>query len=214
MYPYYPVFLNIEHKKCVVIGGGSVAFRKVKVLREHGADVQVISPDLCPELKELRAQRKISVSSRQYMKGDLASAIIAVAATDDSHLNRKVAQEARREGILVNVVDDPKHSNFIVPSYLRRGDITIAISTGGKSPALARKIRARLEKDFGDEYTSLVLLISEVRSELKRSRIKISGDDWQKVLDLHLLIKMVEAGQTEKAKAFLISKLAERSQKK
>lgn len=205
--PYYPIFLNIRGKRCVVVGGGLVALRKVKALLEHEASVKVISPELCPELSQLAKSRAIQVLQKNYNGGDLQGAFIAIAATDDGEINNKVAEEARAKGVLVNVVDDSEHSDFIVPSQLRRGDITIAVSTAGKSPALARKIRTRLEKDFGTEYASLALLVDEVRSELKRQGIKINGYSWQEAIDLDVLIELLRTGQDEKAKATLLANL-------
>lgn len=205
--PYYPVFLNIYQKKCIVIGGGKVALRKVRALLEQGATVQVIAPTLCSKLSSLAKSKTISVLQRNYEPGDLKGACIVIAATTETETNKKVAMEAKRRGILVNVVDDREQSDFIVPSCLRRGDLTIAIATAGKSPALARKIRTRLETDFGKEYASLVNLISEVRSELKRRRVKVNASAWQDALDLDQLIKMVRAGQGEKAKATLLNNL-------
>ena len=204
---YYPIFLNIRGKRCVVVGGGLVALRKVKALLEHEANVEVISPELCPELSQLAKSRAIQVLQKNYNGGDLQGAFIAIAATDDGEINNKVAEEARAKGVLVNVVDDSEHSDFIVPSQLRRGDITIAVSTAGKSPALARKIRTRLEKDFGTEYASLALLVDEVRSELKRQGIKINGYSWQEAIDLDVLIELLRTGQDEKAKATLLANL-------
>ncbi|MFQ5997022.1 MAG: bifunctional precorrin-2 dehydrogenase/sirohydrochlorin ferrochelatase [Dehalococcoidales bacterium] len=206
---YYPVFLNISGRKCVVVGGGQVALRKVRVLLEHGADVEVISPDLCPELVQLAENREIKTLNRAYRPGDLADATVTIAATDDGALNRKVAEEAHRKAVLVNVVDDAENSDFIVPSYLRRGEVTIAVSTSGRSPALARKIRTRLEKDVGNEYASLIRLIGEVRTEVKREGIKIDGDRWQEALDLDLLLELLKRGDEEKAKAILFSDLKE-----
>ncbi len=207
---YYPIFLNISGKKCVVVGGGQVALRKVRTLLEHGANVEVISPDLCPELSQLAESGEIRVLQRSYRVGDLQDAVIVIAATNDSNTNLEVVKEARRKAVLVNVVDDSESSDFIVPSYMRRGDVTIAISTGGRSPALARKIRTRLEEDFGDEYASLVLLIDEVRAEVKRQEIKVNGDAWQEALDLDLLSDLLRRGDTEKAKAILLSNLKRR----
>jgi siroheme synthase-like protein len=204
---YYPIFLNIRGKRCVVVGGGAVALRKVKALLEHEASVKVISPELCPELSQLAKSRAIQVLQRNYNGRDLQGVFIAIAATDDDEINNKVAEEARAKGVLVNVVDDSEHSDFIVPSQLRRGDITIAVSTAGKSPALARKIRTRLEKDFGTEYASLALLVDEVRSELKGQGIKINGYGWQEAIDLDVLIELLRAGQNEKAKATLLANL-------
>jgi len=109
--------------------------------------------------------------------------------------------------VLVNVVDDAENSSFILPSYVRRGDVTIAISTAGRSPALARKIRTKLEEDFGDEYASLALLIAEVRAEVKRQGIKVDGDAWQKALELGLLTDLLRRGDSEKARALLLSSL-------
>lgn len=205
--PYYPLFLNIGDRKCVVVGGGPVALRKVKALLERGAKVTVVSPDLCPELSQLVESGEIQVHYREYRTGDLTGALVAIAATNESDTNLKVAREARTAAILVNVVDDTDSSDFILPSYVRRGDVTIAISTGGRSPALARKIRTELEKIFGDEYASLALLIDEVRAEVKRQGIKVNGDAWQEVLDLDLLIDLVRRGDSERARTILLDSL-------
>ena len=204
---YYPVFLNVKGKKCVVVGGGQVALRKVRVMLEHGADVEVISPDLCPELAKLSASGEIRALGRDYQAGDLKNAFVAIAATDNSEINRRVVAEARRKSVLVNVVDDAGNSDFIVPSYLRRGEITIAVSTGGTSPALARKIRSKLEKELGDEYALLVGLIGEVRAEVRQQKIEIDSDGWQEALDLDQLLDLLRKGETERAKAALLRNL-------
>jgi siroheme synthase-like protein len=115
--------------------------------------------------------------------------------------------EARGSAVLVNVVDDAGNSDFIVPSYLRRGDVTIAVSTGGKSPALARKIRSRLEKELGDEYALLACLIGEARDEVRQQGINLDGDSWQEAIDLDLLIDLLRKGERERAKATLLSNL-------
>lgn len=204
---YYPIFLNLNGKRCVVVGGGQVALRKVRTLLEYRASVEVISLDLCSELSQLAESGEIRVLQRSYRSGDLKDAFIAIAATDDSKTNLEVVKEAHSEAVLVNVVDDPKRSDFIAPSCMRRGDVTIAISTGGRSPALARKIRTRLEKNFGDEYASLALLINEVRAEVKKQGIKVSGDDWQEALDLDLMIELLRRGENEKARSAMLSNL-------
>jgi len=204
---YYPIFLNIHQKKCIVVGGGEVARRKVRALLERGAIVQVIAPTLDSELSHLANNNTITVLRRNYEPGDLKDALIVIAATTEAETNRKVAMEAKRRGILVNVVDDREQSDFIVPSCLHRGDLTIAVATAGKSPALARKIRTRLESDFGKEYVSLVKLIGEVRSELKRRRVKVNASTWQDALDLNRLTEMIRAGQGEQAKATLLNNL-------
>lgn len=204
---YYPVFLNISGKKCVVVGGGPVALRRVKALLEHGANVEVISPALDSELNKLVATGEINVLRRRYQAGDLQGALMAVAATNDRDINQEVVKEAWRSGILANTVDGAEDSDFMVPSYLQRGNIIIAISTAGSSPALARKIRTKLEKDFGDEYASLALLIKEVRVELGRRGIKVNSDNWQKALDLDLMVDLIKKGNKERAKAFLLDNL-------
>ena len=204
---YYPVFLNVKGKKCDVVGGGQVALRKVKVMLEHGSDVKVISPDLCPELAELAETGTIQALTREYQEEDLKNAFVAIAATDNSEINRSVMAEARRSAVLVNVVDDAENSDFIVPSYMRRGDVAIAVSTGGTSPALARKIRSRLEREMGDEHALLGDLVSEVREELRQQKIKIDGDGWQEALDLDRLLGLLRKGEKERAKATLLSNL-------
>ena len=204
---YYPVFLDIRGRRCVVVGGGRVALRKVKVLLEHGARVEVVSPNLCPELSQLNTTKAVSVLHKKYEPRDLRDAFIVIAATAEADTNQKVADEARQQKILVNVVDSPEHSDFIVPSYLCCGDLTIAVSTAGRSPALARKIRTKLEKDLGEDYASLIVLIEEARSELKKRAVKVSGDDWQKALDLDVLVELLRTGQREKAKAILLGNL-------
>ncbi len=207
MTSYYPVFLKISERRCVVVGGGQVALRKARTLLEHGANVEVISPDLCSGLNKLAENGEIHVIRRPYQTGDLKGAFIAIAATGDRDVNLQVSEEARKTAALVNVVDDWGNSDFIVPSYLSRGDLTIAISTAGRSPALARKIRLRLEKEFGEEYGSLALLIDEVRAELKQKEIRVNGDSWQKALDLDLMTDLLKKGDSEKVKAILLGNL-------
>ena len=204
---YYPCFLDIRGKKSIVIGGGRVSLRKVKSLLEHGANVEVISPDLCSELDELARTGAIKAVLKKYKSGDIRGAFLAIAATDSNEINQEVADEARRRNILVNVVDKPEHSDFIFPSYLRRGDISIAVSTNGTSPALARKIRTELEQDFGDEYADLVELIKEIRSELRNKSASVNGDEWQKALELDQLLELLRNGKRKEAKSALLSKL-------
>ena len=209
-FPYYPAFLNLHGKKCVVIGGGQVALRKVHMLLECGAHVSLISPTLHPELEGLAKAKVIRIKRRDYRRGDLKNARVVIAATDVNNVNHAVAREAKVLKALVNVVDDSKPSDFIVPSFFRRGGLTIAISTGGMSPALAKKIRTRLEKDFGNEYPSFLSLIEEVRSQLKQKRITVTAETWQKALDLDRLIDLIRKGQPNEAKDVLLKKLIEK----
>jgi siroheme synthase-like protein len=204
---YYPLMLNLKGKKCVVVGGGHVALRKVKMLLDCGADITVVSPKPHLGMAKLSEKKAIRLIHRDYKVGDLTDATLAVASTDVKEINRTVAHEAKRLGILVNVVDDPRLSSFILPSFFRRGHLTIAVSSGGTSPALARKIRSNLEKSLGKEYATLLSLISEVRSAIKERGYVVDGEMWQEVLDLKLLIRLIQKGQKTKAKTLLLSKL-------
>ena len=204
---YYPVSLDINGKRCVVVGGGEVALRKVNVLLEHEAIVQVISPELCAELEDLYAAGRIMTAKRPYADGDLAGAFVVISATDDVEANRKVAAGAEKLGVLINVVDTPNLSNFIVPSHLRRGDLTVAVSTGGKSPALAHRIKEELENIFGDDYATLLALVGRVRSELRQSGVTATGEDWQRALDINMLLTLIREGKIDEAKQRLMESL-------
>jgi len=163
----YPVnLIDLSNRKCIVIGGGTVALRKVEGLLASGADVSVISPALVQGLAELHAAGKIASIAREYQEDDLDAAWLVIAATDDPAVNHAVAAGAMRRGQLVNVVDDPEHSNFIVPAVVRRGELALAICTGGASPALSRRLRERLEELIGPEYGDLAALLAELRPQL------------------------------------------------
>jgi len=211
--PYYPILLNIQGKKCLVVGGGKVALRKVQALLEHGANVEIVSPTLCPELDKLAKDGAIRTFHRDYKPEDLQGAFIAIVATDDAKMNANMAAEAKQHGVLVNVVDNPEHSDFIVPSYFRRGDIITAVSTSGRSPALARKIRCELEKGFKAEYAQLAILADEIRSELKQDGITASSDAWQEALGLDSLIELLKHGKNREAKEIMLTKLKALKQK-
>jgi len=211
---YYPILLNIQGKKCLVVGGGEVALRKAQMLVEHGANVEIVSPTFCPELNQLVKDGTIQAIHRDYETEDLNDVFLAVAATDDIKTNEKVATEARKIGILVNVVDKPDISDFIVPSYFRRGDIIVAVSTSGRSPALARKIRGELERDFKAEYAQLAVIANEVRNELKQRGVIVSGDDWQEVLNSNSLIELIRRGKNQEAREIMLTKLKTLQQRK
>ena len=204
---YCPIFFNIQGRRCVVVGGGKVALRKVRMLLDCGADITVISPTSHPGITKLSEKRAIHLIERDFKTEDLKGAAMAIATTDKKEVNRKVAVEAKRAGVWVNVADDPGPSDFIIPSFFRQGDLTVAVSTAGVSPALARKIRTQLEKSFGEEYAMLLSLIGEVRSTLKGRGIIVSREVWQKALNLDLLISLIRSSEREKAKAFLLRKL-------
>ncbi len=206
---YYPVFLEVNNRRCVVCGGGNVALRKVEALLRAGAAVEVIAPDVCPELQQLAAGKHITVTAREYRDGDLEGAFVVVAATDDREANRRIAADARTHHCIVNAVDDASCSDFIVPSTVHRGDLTIAVSTGGKSPALARKLRTRLEDQYGEDFAELAALAGEVRSELKQKAVRPPEATWQRALDLDKLTGLLRERRAAEARELLMSTLTE-----
>ncbi|CAG1769263.1 partial precorrin-2 dehydrogenase / sirohydrochlorin ferrochelatase, partial [uncultured bacterium] len=198
----YPIFLNIQDKKCVVVGGGNVAWRKVCSLKEAGAKVVVVSPDFCPELEKEAGIERIQ---QKYDAGHLKGASLVVASTDDGEVNKKVYYDAIESGILVNVVDKPEFCSFIVPASVMRGDLCISISTGGASPALARNIREYLERQFGEEYDEFTKLLSEMRrkmlSEIKDELVR--RDILQRIAGLDMLEVVKKKGVLEAKKRIL-----------
>jgi siroheme synthase-like protein len=200
--------MNIANKRCVVCGGGEVALRKVQALLDCGASVEVISPATCAELTDMAEKGTIQIHSREYRRGDLQGACIAIAATDDRETNAMIAGEARLSGCIVNAVDDAGNSDFIVPSCLKRGDITIAVSTSGKSPALARKLRTSLERQFGREYADLARIVGEARTEIIKRGLKADENAWQETLDLELLTRLIKEGKSTEARDMIIRNLA------
>lgn len=160
---YYPIFLDLQARPCLVVGGGEVAERKVHSLLQAGGQVTVISPTLTPQLQVWETERRIAARLRPYETGDLNGFTLVFAATDDETLQRQIAAEARETGALVNVVDRPALCSFIVPALVSRGDLTVAISTSGASPALARKVRQTLEQQFGEEYALGLQVLARVR---------------------------------------------------
>ena len=163
---YYPVYLNIENERCCVIGGGEVAERKVKSLLQKGARVIVISPDLTDGLSSLVAGQKITYIKDSFQEKYLKEARLVIGATDDSKVNTEVYHAAHKKNILVNIVDSHEFCDFIVPSVVERGDLMIAISTSGKSPALAKKIRKEMEERYGKEYAEFLSIMGKVREKL------------------------------------------------
>lgn len=163
---YYPVYLNIKGKKCIVVGGGGIAERKVKSLLKKGADVTVISPKLTEVLSALAKEGSINYIKEIFQEKYLESATLIIAATDDSKVNEEVYGAARKRNILINTVDCPEYCDFIVPSVVERGDLMISISTSGKSPALAKKIRKELQERYGKEYSEFLKIMGKVREEL------------------------------------------------
>jgi siroheme synthase-like protein len=196
----YPAILLLEGRLAVVIGGGQVAERKVKTLLDAGAKVRVVSSQVTDGIRDHAERGDIELIERRYSRGDLAGAAAAVAATDDEEVNRGVFAEATDSGIPVNVVDNVSLCTFIAPSIIRQGDLVLAISTGGNAPALAVRIRERLEKEFGDEYARFLKLMGELREQ-----VTVPGDQderakaWYRVVDSDVM-DLVRAGDLERAR--------------
>ncbi len=163
---YYPVNLDIAGRRCVVVGGGQVAERKVERLLDCGARVAVLSRRLTDHLAGLVRDGIVEHVDSEYEPGKLGEAMLVIGATDREDVNDAVSLECRRRGILVNIVDDPDRCDFILPSILQRGDLMVAVSTGGRSPALAKRVREDLEECFGPEYAVLLEIMAELRRKV------------------------------------------------
>ncbi|MBT6231690.1 MAG: bifunctional precorrin-2 dehydrogenase/sirohydrochlorin ferrochelatase [Candidatus Scalindua sp.] len=161
MSKFYPIHLDVTGKKCVIIGGGKVAYRKACSLKESGADVVVVSPEVCPEMDN---EEGLVLIKEVYEESFLDGALLVIAATDNEAVNKMVTLDAEKRNIIVNVVDYPERCSFIVPSTINRGDLCISISTGGASPAVAKRIREELEAAFGKEYEEYLDLLTKMRS--------------------------------------------------
>ncbi len=194
---YYPVFLDIAGKPVVIIGGGEVALRKVEGLLDAGAQVTVVSPELYPELRGLVEEGRLRYEGREYRRGDLEGYALAFVASDDRSANAAVAREGRERGVWVNAVDDPERCDFIMPSIVQRGDIIVAISTSGGSPAMARKLREEMEGFLTDDYVLLLDLATEVRRDLREKGILADPEVWNTALDGGLRGLLAEGRRVE-----------------
>jgi precorrin-2 dehydrogenase/sirohydrochlorin ferrochelatase len=163
---YYPIYLDITDKRCIVIGGGDVAERKVERLLEFGARVAVVGKTLTHTLETMKREGRIDHIDADYDKTCIDGAFLVIGATDNDDVNKNISRDAKDKGILVNIVDDPDNCDFILPSIFTRGDLLISISTGGKSPALAKKIRQEMEKYYGPEFQIFVTIMGSLREKL------------------------------------------------
>ena len=204
---YYPVFLQLTDRPCLVVGGGAVAERKVEGLLRVGARVTVLSPILTDRLRAWVADGRVSHVARRYRPGDLLGFQLAFVATDDVAVTAAVADEGRARGVWVNAADDPAHCDFILPSVLTRGELTVAVGTGGSSPALSRAIREELEGYFTPDYAALAALVSEVRRELRGRARAPGGETWRRALRGDLR-RLIARGRREEAKRRLVKRLA------
>ena len=194
---YYPVLLDLAGRRCVMVGGGIIAQRRVESLLATGAHVIVISPRLTPALATLFAEGRIEHEPRAYREGDLAGADLAFVATDKGEVNAAVAREARARSIWLNAADDPARCTFILPALVRRGDLTVAVATGGASPALARAIREELEAYLTDDYATLASIAAEARREVRAAGKPVTADAWRRALGPEVRRLIVERGRDD-----------------
>ena len=198
MNTYYPVYIQLREQPCVVIGGGKIAEGKVEGLLAAQAKVTVISPKITPHLHDLAHEKQITYLARGYEPGDLSGAFMVISATDEAEINHKVWQEATANRQLVNVADDTPRCNFIAPSILRKGDLTIAISTSGKAPALAVRLKERLQSELGPEYERFLELAGELREPLARHvpDFEMRKALWYELVDSEILDALALGDET------------------
>ena len=203
---YFPIFLKLKNRRCLVIGGGVVAERKIAGLLEVGAAVTVISPDVTATIARWSKGTIIELIARRYQSGDLSGYELVFAATGDADVNAAVSEEGRRLGVWVNAADDPTHCDFILPSVLRRGQLTVAVSSGGGSPALARTIREELEMHLSQEYEQLATLPAEARAEAHKRSLSIPFETWRRALSGDVRQYLIR-GEVARARSYLLKEL-------
>ena len=206
---YYPIFIDMAERRCIVVGGGAVAQRKVEALLHVGAAVTVISPNLTEHLNSWVNEGRIRHLAREYRTGDLDGYQFAFVATDDGGVNAAVFREGKERGVWVNAADDPAHCDFILPSVLRRGNLVVAVATGGTSPALSRAVREELESYFTADYADLAHVAADVRRELKQNSVNPSAEAWREALG-NGFRRLIAEGRKEEAKKHLTECLRNR----
>ena len=208
--PYYPVFFDLVGRPVLVIGGGRLALEKVNGLLAAEAQIAVVAPTLNEELASLRDCGRIEHLAREYESGDMCGRAIVMAANDDPSANASLHADARSAGVPLNAADDPSHCDFILPAVVRQPPLTLAISTGGGSPAVARRVREELSDYLDADTSTLAELVAEVRADLRRLNVfrPIPAEAWQTAMDgqLRILLAQRRRGQ---AKALLMSRLGQ-----
>jgi siroheme synthase-like protein len=198
----YPVNLLVAGRRCVVVGAGRIAARKVEALLEAGAAVHVVAERVDDEIAAWRREGRVSVAERAFHDSDLDGAWLATAATDDPAVNRAVFEAGEDRRVWVNAADDPAHCSFTLMSVVRRGDLVVTIGTGGRSPALAAWLKERLGTELGPEYETLLEVLSEAREDMRASGRSSEDADWRGALDSGML-DMIRAGRVAEAKELL-----------
>lgn len=204
----YPVFIEAKGRRVLVIGGGHVGAEKVRGLLPAEADVTVVSPTLIDELREHADAGRVRYIAREYQEADLDAQPWdwVMVATDDGAINAEVRKQAQKRRIWVNAADDPVNCDFILPSVVRKGKITLAASTAGASPALARRLREELDAYLTEDMPALADLLAEVRREVRKRGIKVENDTWQEAIDERLRVLLAQRKYTQ-ARAYLVERL-------
>lgn len=201
---YYPINLDVTNRECLVVGAGSVGTRKVKTLTGCGATVTVVSPFVSEDVLSLEKEKLVIIKKREYEENDLHGMFLVVGATGDESVNRTISMDAHRLNMLCNIADLPEACNFILPAIVERGDLLLAISTSGKSPAFAKKLRKDLEKKFGEEYALFLTLMGNIRSKLLSEKHEPEAHKhlFEKVIENGLL-DLIEKKQIDEINALL-----------
>lgn len=200
----YPVNLLVRGRRCVVVGAGRIAARKIEALLAAGADVTVVAPRLGEEVREWRDAGRVAVVERGFEPSDLDDAWLATAATDEPEVNRAVHEAGENRRVWVNSADDPSNCSFTLMSVVRRGEVVVTVGTGGRSPALAAWLRARLDAELGPEYETLLALLADAREEMRAAGRSSEDADWNRALDSGML-DLIRAGRVGDAKELLRS---------
>lgn len=207
---FYPVNLDIKDKCCLVVGGGPVAARKAKTLLECGARVTAVSIEFSESFRKISQNPRLKLVERPYDPGDLEGKFLVIGATSNEALNRRINADAESRNMLCNIADVPDICNFILPSIIRRGDLCIAVSTSGKSPAFAKKLRKDLENFFGDEYARFLLLMGAVRKKLldQAHAPEAHKPLFESLIEKNLL-EMIKLNQTDRINRTLLEVLGQ-----
>jgi precorrin-2 dehydrogenase/sirohydrochlorin ferrochelatase len=201
----YPIFLILKDRPVAVIGGGKVAERKIMSLLDTGAKITVIAPEVTEKIKSLVEQKRLFYQPRSFIEEDIEEKFMVFISTDSAEVNRRISRLARKKGILVNCVDTPEECDFFVPSFFRRGSLTFALSTGGKIPALAKKIRGELQLSYGEVFAEYIELLAEARKKIIKEcplKSKKKKELMEKLMNSNLLA-LLKAGKKDEAIKFI-----------
>jgi siroheme synthase-like protein len=198
----YPVNLLVEGRRCVVVGAGRIAARKIEALLDAGASVHVVAPEVSDEVRAWADAGRLTLAERPFDDSDLDGAWLATTATPDAAVNKAVYEAAEERRVWVNSADDPEHCSFTLMSVVRRGDLVVTVGTGGRSPALAAYLKRRLSDELGPEYLTLLDLLSEAREGMRANGRSSEDADWQRALDSGML-DLIRTGRVAEAKELL-----------